>query len=355
MQKIPVMLPKLPSFPQVANYLKEMDDARIYSNRGPLLTKLEKRLSDFFNVDEDLLVVCANATLALQGTAFLIPPRNFYVPTFTFPATLTSVINAGKNLQLCDVNPNDWTIASQDLVMDSNHTLIEVLPFGAPFESKKNSNWNFCIVDAAASTGSEALDLSNLKSNWAVVFSLHATKVLGIGEGGAVVFGSKAFADEFRTWINFGFSGSRESKIPGINGKMSEIAAAYGLATLDQWKIEKSEWNSAKETAINIAKKLGIESITSSYEGVSPYWIADFGNAETVKRVELALESKGIETRRWWGMGCHNMPAFSQWASGGFPISDIIAQRTLGLPMFRDLDSESFERIFLALSQVLEE
>ena len=277
LKPLPVMRPKLPEFSAVAGYLASMDESRVYSNRGPLLRLLEKRLSLFFGVSEEKLVVCANATLALQGAAFLMPARTFHAPAFTFPATLTAIINTGKNLNLCDIRDDDWTISNQGLLIDGNSALVEVLPFGAPFNPFKNLEWNYCIIDAAASTGSDRLDLSNLNDNWVIVFSLHATKVLGIGEGGVAIFGSKSFADEFRAWINFGFSGSRISALPGINGKMSEISAAYGLATLDQWTQEKSEWSDAKESSIVISRDLGIESITSRYSGVSPYWIADFG------------------------------------------------------------------------------
>ena len=77
---IPVMKPKIPGFKEVSEYLRSMDESRIYSNGGPLLKSLESRYADFLGVEKEKLVICANATLALQGVTFLSPANKFYAP-----------------------------------------------------------------------------------------------------------------------------------------------------------------------------------------------------------------------------------------------------------------------------------
>ena len=86
------------------------------------------------------------------------------------------------------------------------------------------------IIDGAASLGSIET-LKNLPETSNLVFSLHATKYLGSGEGGLVVTGTKEIADELRSWSNFGFQGSRQSMTQGTNAKMSEIQAAGSIIT----------------------------------------------------------------------------------------------------------------------------
>jgi dTDP-4-amino-4,6-dideoxygalactose transaminase len=347
------MRPALPKVNMVLSYLKQMDERQIYSNGGPLLKKLEERYGQFFNVDPARVVASANATLAIQGAAFLMPVDTFQVPAFTFPASLSAVINAGKNLQLTDINQKDWRLNPSESNEGASLGLVDVLPFGAPFDPRRNQNYEYVIFDAAASIGSEELDLSALKQGWAVVFSLHATKVLGIGEGGITIFGSKQLADDFRAWINFGFLGSRNSILPGINAKMSEISAAYGHAALDQWGEEKEDWKRAKFSSLGIGQSLGINSITANYSGVNPYWIADFKSPERVFVVERTLAIHGIETRKWWGLGCHKMPAFTKFVSGEvFDVTELIANRTLGLPCFREMTSGDFEYISEVLSKI---
>lgn len=64
---IPVMKTKLPTSINIISYLTYIDEHQIYSNSGPLLKNLEKRFADKLKVDESKVVLCANATLAIQG------------------------------------------------------------------------------------------------------------------------------------------------------------------------------------------------------------------------------------------------------------------------------------------------
>jgi len=351
-QQIPVMKPKLPTHQQTKKYIKRIEKTRTYSNYGPLVEELENRFANFFGVDKDLVVLCANATLALQGAAYLMPVRKFKAPAYTFPASLTSVLNTGKEIELVDIFLDDWKI---DAGLENENTgLVEVLPFGAPLRMQDNQNWNYKIIDAAASIGAGEHSFERMDKNWVTIFSLHATKIMGIGEGGIAVFASKNFAEEFRSWINFGFSGSRNSKLLGINAKMSEYSAAYGHAVLDNWKKEKIEREFIKSEINKISEELGFDNITNSYPGVNPYWIAQFKDPQTTRHVESVLMQNHIETRRWWSYGCHKMPAFSAFSAGrDFPNTDQTAEQTIGLPLFIDMKSEQIEKIQETISSII--
>ena len=88
-----------------------------------------------------------------------------------------------------------------------------------------------------------------LPAGWSVVVSLHATKVLGAGEGGIVVFGDVESADRFRAFTNLGFERTRTSERHGVNGKLPEATAAYALAALDGWELEEQQWRAARALA----------------------------------------------------------------------------------------------------------
>jgi dTDP-4-amino-4,6-dideoxygalactose transaminase len=352
-QQIPVMKPKLPTHQQTKKYIKQIEKTRTYSNYGPLVEELENRFANFLGVDKDLVVLCANATLALQGAAYLMPVRKFKAPAYTFPASLTSVLNTGKEIELVDIFLDDWKI---DAGLENENTgLVEVLPFGAPLRMQDNENWNYKIIDAAASIGAGEHSFERMDKNWVTIFSLHATKIMGIGEGGIAVFASKNFAGEFRSWINFGFSGSRNSKLLGINAKMSEYSAAYGHAVLDGWKKEKSRREVLKLKINQMSKELEIESITNSFPGVNPYWIAQFRDQQTTFKVENFLKQNKIETRRWWSFGCHKMPAFSAISAGKeFPNTNKVAETSLGLPLFIDMTNQQIIKIQNSIRLILE-
>ena len=203
---VPVMQPLLPSAREVGPFLERMDANRHYSNRGQLVRELESSWAAKLGLDPALVVACANATLGLTGAIALSEPTEWLVPDFTFAATAHAVLQAGKRLVLADVDSETWRLVSPGAISTSEAGLVPVIPFGQPFLLTEFDQGASVVIDAAASLGSEP-NLRNLPPSWAVVFSLHATKVAPAGEGGLVAFGSAELADKFRSWINFGFSG----------------------------------------------------------------------------------------------------------------------------------------------------
>ncbi len=346
---IPVMRPRLPSIDLVYPYLRRMDESRTYSNFGPLAQEYTERIAVRLNVaDPARVVLTSNATIALEGACTLLDVPTYQVPAFTFPATAHAVIRAQKNLKIVDIHESDWRI-NCTWGENPSRGIVTVSPFGAPPFRTGCADDATEIVDAAASLGAEPLDLVDLPPSAVVVFSVHATKAFGIGEGGIAVFGDVDMAKNFKTWLNFGFAGSRESQLVATNGKMSEIAAAYGLAVNDNWEQEREEWRAANNNAKAITERAGLRTPLSELNGVSPYWIVQFPDSTSAREAEDRLTLGGVETRRWWEKGLHKMPAFNDMAGDDYPVTDDIASRTIGLPMYRDLNELAFQRIEEAL------
>lgn len=350
---IPVMRPKLPQADDVLPYLRRMDDSRIYSNRGPLVSQLEDRIADKFKINPQQVVLTANATLAIQGAISISNIEKVRIPAFTFPATLHAALAATpkKTLFLEDIDPETWMLKQNKNVSDFLD--IFVIPFGKNLDIKNFDLEKHLVIDAAASIGTKDLDLSAIGKNWVIIFSLHATKAFGIGEGGIAIFGSSENSECFRSWINFGFRGVRLSQISATNAKMSEISACYGLAIFDRWQTEWDEWEKINKYSCEISQKLNIDTGFDWRKGISPYWIVNFRSEELVKVAESVFLSNQIETRRWWGGGIHKMPAFKSLSSGEYKSTEKIASETLGLPCFRDLSNENIETIGQILEDIL--
>ncbi|NQU36581.1 MAG: DegT/DnrJ/EryC1/StrS family aminotransferase [Actinobacteria bacterium] len=341
------MRPLLPTADSVLPYLERMDSARYYSNNGPLNRAFESRLADRFDVPPAQVVTCSSATLGLEGCFRLLDAESFAVPSYTFPATAMAVKSAGRRLVLTDIDRGSWMVAPSAQEQFATDAIVPVLPFGAALDIDKYRSCRNVVIDAAASVGAIG-SLQDLPNDWSVVFSLHATKTLGIGEGGFVVFGNPLSAAHFRAWTNFGFHGSRNSTELGTNAKLSEIAAAYGHAALDQWDAETSDWSQARSHSDSIGHQLGIASIATQYPGVNPYWIAQFGSPDMCSFIESSLSEEGIATRRWWGQGCHQMPAFAPQPGAehqSFINTEWVAATTLGLPFSRGMKDAEFSRI----------
>lgn len=352
MRPVPVMRPRIPTADHVLPYLQGMDERRVYTNFGPLVDALEARYAERHGVRADQVVACANATLGLQGAVAVSPAGRFHVPSWTFPATPLAVVGAGKALAFDDVSAADWQLDVPS--PDAGAALVPVLPFGAELDPSAWRDWDEVVVDAAASAGMVGRDLSWLPDGWVVVFSLHATKVLGSGEGAILVFGDPGRARAFREYTVLGFAERRQSEFVGTNAKLSEIGAAYGLAALDGWVEERADWAQARALVAAAESALGVGSVCSKYPGVSPYWVVELDSADQVRRSEDALRAADIGSRRWWPVPCTQMPAFAgQWGGTRTPVSDRLSETTLGLPFFRDLSAEDVARVVDALGPIV--
>jgi dTDP-4-amino-4,6-dideoxygalactose transaminase len=251
-----------------------------------------------------------------------------------------------------DVNPHSNVLIPADLERPAGAIIT------APFGSKINigAEWNGfenLVIDAAAAIGEAPVILDGYFGNWATVYSLHATKVLGIGEGAIVVFSHPDHARRFRMWTNFGFDGDRSAQIEGTNAKLSEILGAIGRYRLHNWESEKLDLQTVRASAHSVAEQLGINVAYSRSDWVGPYWIVQFGSPKEKTAVRAALAAERIETRDWWSSGCHKMPAFRDVeVLDELKSTDALASLTLGLPFYRDLTPETIHRIKGLIQQV---
>ena len=350
---LPVMRPKLPDVRRYQVRFDAIQERGIFSNHGPQLRELEARFAQLLSVDENRLVLVSNATAGISLSAMVMGQSKWVAPSWTFSASIAGLILAGKNVVLADVHPGtQW-------VQPSPHSegsgLLAVAPFGDDPINAVALDWDGpVIVDAAASIGGRGIDPAFYPTSMAVVYSLHATKVLGIGEGGIVVTPTPEFADEIRARANFGFDSNRVSQKVGGNFKLSEWAAAIGHAAVDGWETEKQEWLSARESVVRIGESVGLRSYFSDLGRISPYWIVELPSGVDNFEAKEVLSSLGVESRLWWNHGAHTMPAFQALRKDDLSVTDALARRYLGLPFFRGMQPSDLERLEDCLVRLLE-
>jgi len=355
-KRIPVMKPLLPSADEILPYLQRIDASRLYSNFGPLNTELVSRLADYFRVDEDNVLLVSNGTLAIQAAVATSSTSNskWVIPSWTFIATAQAVVSAGSIVQFKDVERDTWSLSPDSgRLVDG---VIPVVPFGGKVKLEPwalESMHHPVIIDAASCfDSSRDLSLVN-KYNISVMVSLHATKLVTTGEGG-VIIGPKAWIAEMKRWINFGFYGDRIARRTGSNAKLSEYQAAVGLASLDQWELTRECWFVRLKKLSDGILESSITVQPAISEGhVSSTLIAMLANSEAKISLGRRLSAAEIDSRDWWGAGVHNLPAFKAELVDDkpiLPVTEELASRTIGLPMFIDLADDEIERIIEAVT-----
>lgn len=348
--RLVVARPLLPSADHILPYLQRIDAVRHYSNFGPLVTELEDRLGS--RVAGARACTVANATQGLSLLLRILAPQGglCITPGFTFVATAHAAIDAGLTPMLADVDPHSWMltprIAAEAIARAKGDVaaVVVVAAFGAApdiagFERLQHETGIPVIVDAAA-----AFDTLRRCSLPAVV-SLHATKVLGAGEGGYVVSPDEKLLGAVRSLTSFGFEGARRAMRPATNAKMSEYAAAVALAALDGWPAARLRWMLA-------GRKLELACAGSGLafqQGWGSDWISSTCVVHTADGDAAALRDRldlaGIDSRAWWGAGLHREPAFADCPRGDLAVTEHLAASTLGLPFAVDMSGEDMAAV----------
>ena len=349
---IPMMRPKSTDFSASLRRLEAIQRRHVYSNFGPEVREFEERIAGILNTTPARVVATSNATLALAGALNQVEERSVTLPSFTFAATAQAVLQVNKQGILGDIDQSTW-----QLLPDSNGShrsdsaSILVLPFGSGLASFDKLTTKRLVIDAAASLSSPLPNLDLLPSQSSIVFSLHATKVLGVGEGGVVVFGSEDAAEEMRRWINFGFDESREPLGTGTNAKMPEIVAAFLNTELENIESTLEEWHVARAIVEKTCADEGVQTFAPIRGLASPYWIVNFSESIQRERVRKSLTVNRIPHRLWWGIGIHRTLLRTKFQFGALTNTDSVSSRYLGLPFFRGITKNDVQRITSVIAQ----
>ena len=355
------MRPQLPSAEELLPYLKRIDDARYYSNHGQLLREFENELATHFGVSPTQISVVANGTVALSAAllaAGAAAGKKCLVPSWTFVASASAIWAANLVPHFVDVSPETWmpdpeAIARRSDLHDVGAVMI-VSPFGSPVPT---AQWDAftertgipVIIDGAAAFDTVKSVAEAQPGKTPIMISLHATKVLGVGEGGVVLSTDEAVMRRFRQICNFGVWGSPEGQILGYNGKLSEYHAAVGLAALAGWDARRRAIEALTNAYISRLRALENVSLLPRYgEG----WVSCYCNVvldgDAAPVIERLLEL-GIGTRRWWQRGVHRQRAYKAFSSDDLPVTEHLGDRVFGLPFFHDMTPVQLDRVVNAL------
>jgi len=359
---IPIARPLLPPVERLAPYLAEIDSRRTYTNFGPLTLRLEERLAARFGAPAGGACTTVNATLgiAMALMAQAPPPGSLCIlPAWTFGASAHAALAAGLEPLFVDCDPASWVVdpaavrAAIRAAPRPVGALMVVSPYGAPLDY---TGW----CDLAAAEGialvfdSAAAFDTAVAPRYPAVISLHATKVLGSGEGGVILCTDPEIAAHARRIANLGFRGSRSAQVRAFNGRLSEYHAAVGLASLDAWDEDRARWMGV---AAAYRRQLDPLNGVRVQEAWGQGWIGSTCVIEIAEgdghATGQALAARGIDTRRWWGDGCYLEPAFAGYGRAPLIHTPGVARRTLGLPYYVDMPEASVSAVGLALAEAL--
>jgi dTDP-4-amino-4,6-dideoxygalactose transaminase/predicted O-linked N-acetylglucosamine transferase (SPINDLY family) len=356
-KKLPIYVtqPSLPPLEEFIPYLRQIWDSKQLTNGGAFHQQLEQELCDHLGVKHislfssgTLALMTAMQTLRITGEVITTP--------YSFVATAHSLLWNGIKPVFVDIDPITLNLDPSKIEAAITPQTTAIMPvhcYGHPCDVKRiqkiADNYGLKVIyDAAHAFGVQCPDGSILNHGDLSVLSFHATKVFNTFEGGAIVCHDAKTKQRIDHLKNFGFVDEVTVVAAGINGKMSEVNAAFGLLQLKS--IDQAlQGRKVIDTRyrIGLSEVKGIHCLSESGEKVSNYSYFPIlvGSDYPLSRDELyqKLRDNDVYARRYFYPIVSDFPMYrgmSSAAHSNLPVAKRVADQVICLPIYPDLSNE---------------
>jgi perosamine synthetase len=351
--KYPVYKPLLSG--REREYVNDCLDTTWISSKGKYVSAFETQFANYIGVKHAFTV--SNGTVAIHLALLALgigPGDEVIVPTFTYVASVNTIMHAGATPVFADSESDYWQVCPRSIrakITPKTKAIMVVHLYGHPCEmdeiTKIAEEFNLRLIeDCAEAVGSEFLGRKIGSFGDVATFSFFGNKTITTGEGGMVVTNSDKVASLCFRLRGQGLADSREywHDIIGYNYRMTNICAAIGLAQL-----EMIDSFVAKKRLIADWYRAGLAGLPLKIQGnsnksLNSYWMVtallDRGDQRDALRAHL--KSAGIETRPTF-YPVHTMPMYS--SHEPFPVADSLGARGINLPSYPALTQDDIETI----------
>lgn len=349
-----VTQPFLPPLEEFNEYLKKIWENKHLTNGGPFHEQFEKELAEYLGVK--YISLFANGTLALITALQSLKITGEVITTpYSFVATTHSLWWNGIKPVFVDIEPEYLNLDPDKIEAAITPQTTAILPvhvYGNPCQVDKiekiaDTYGLKVIYDAAHTFGAKLNGKSISDFGDLSVLSFHATKVFTTFEGGAIVSHDEKTKKRIDYLKNFGFADETVVVAPGINAKMNEVAAAFGLLQLKyvdgliRKRIEIAETYRNNLRNVKGIRFLNIDPDISPNYPYLPIFIDEVEFGKSRDQVYAILKSNDINTRRYFYPLISQFPTYKGLPSampGHLPVSEKMTQKVLCLPIYPNLD-----------------
>lgn len=346
----------LPPLSQLCSGIEQIYHSGFVTNMGPMHRELELKLLSLLGGED--LVLFNNGTTALVAAleAMDLPPGSEVITTpFSFAATTHAISSLGLKPVFADIEPGHMTLdpaEAEKKITDKTSCILAVHVYGFPCDVDglrrlSEEHGLRLVYDAAHAFGATLSGRPIAEFGDASVFSFHATKLFNTIEGGCVSSNRDQAGRRMRSYRNFGIKNEDTVDEIGLNGKMSEFHALFGLLNLKDYGDEIEQRKLVRETYMQeLSDVPGIEiptyapGVGGSYQ-YFPMRIPGLRDA-----VYNELKAYNVFTRRYFYPLIANFEPYRDLPSAkGLPEARRAARDVLCLPFYGDLADGTALRI----------
>jgi dTDP-4-amino-4,6-dideoxygalactose transaminase len=364
MDKFKYMIPVTKSFlPPIEEYTAQVQrayDKEWLTNRGELVQELEGKISDYLGLSESKLLITNNGTIPLQIALKLLGNGGEIITTpFSYVATTAAIVWENCTPVFVDINPNNLTIDASKIeaaITSKTTCILATHVFGNPCDIEEiqriAEKHNLKVIyDAAHCFGVQYKGRSIFEYGDISTCSFHATKLFHTGEGGAIFCKDSELFHKIYYSHNFGHNGPLDFFGLGINGKISELHAAMGLAVfpyMNEIINERKKVTQLYNSLIDF-KKVSKMELRSETTWNHSYYPIIFKSEEDLLETMEKLNNKNIFPRRYFYPSLNTIEYV---ISKEMAISEKVASQILCLPLYYKLPNVSIIMIANIISEI---
>lgn len=347
-----VTQPFMPPLAEFVPYLEKIWGSKWLTNAGQFHNELEKKLADYLGVEH--LALFANGTIALVTALQALRITGEVITTpYSFAATAHSLLWNGLTPVFVDIDSRTCNLDPdriEEAITPHTTAILPVHCYGNPCNVEKIQDiadlYGLKVIyDAAHAFKVDYKGASLLKHGDLSVLSFHATKVFTTFEGGAIVCPDAKTKQRIDYLKNFGFADEVTVVAPGINGKMNEVQAAFGLLQLkyvDEALERRREIDSRYREGLEGVKGISLLDFHSEATNNGSYFPLFVGKDFSLTRDELYERFRGenILVRRYFHPLLSSLPMYRGLSSAGsknLPAAFTIGASVLCLPIHPEL------------------
>jgi dTDP-4-amino-4,6-dideoxygalactose transaminase len=348
----------LPPVKEYHQLLQRSWDNRWLTNRGELVLELENNIAQKLYSKKGIAM--NNGTVPIQIALKLLGKGGEIITTpFSYVATTSSIVWEGCTPVFVDIELNYWTIDPDKIeaaITEKTTCILATHVFGNPCDVIKINaiakKYNLAVIyDAAHSFGVTYAGQSIFDFGDISTCSFHATKIFHTGEGGMLFANDdQLFKDSYNAH-NFGHNGPTAFHGVGINGKMSELSAAMGLAVLPYLdEIIAARKEIADNYFSNLSTTVQMIDLRAGTNWNYSYFPVVLETEEQLLKVIEKLNEQNINPRRYFYPSLNTLDFVNE---SSCPISESLASRILCLPLFVGLDNVTQSQVIETINNLV--
>ncbi|HEY4375189.1 MAG TPA: DegT/DnrJ/EryC1/StrS family aminotransferase [Burkholderiales bacterium] len=359
-----VTQPFLPPLAEFIPYLESIWGSKWLTNNGQFHQQLEKALAEYLGVP--FISLFSNGTLALITALQALRIGGEVVTTpYSFVATSHALHWNGIRPVFADIDPDSFNLDPRSIEKAINARTTAILPvhvYGRPCDTEAidaiaRKHRLKVIYDAAHAFAVREDGRSILNAGDFSILSFHATKVFNTFEGGAVISpdaASKTHVDDLK---NFGFVDETTVIAPGINAKMNEVQAAFGLLQLKH--IDEAlalrgfvahRYRAGLTGVPGLTLPRNPANVIANHSYYPVLIEPDFPASRD--EVYAALKEQGIHARRYFFPLISDFPTYRDLPSAqpaNLPVARTVSNKVLCLPIFPDLKQDVQDKVIAVI------